>query len=122
MIPGVELSALSAHDLDQLKTQMVLAWAVPTVMEFLKKRGFFPTANDMDRLYRWISWIMAVLATAGVQFTFTGSMVEGGTILIAYPSIHSLLDFVGNVVIQRMGQELGYQKLVKPLAKTAAKK
>lgn len=94
-----------------LQDQIVLAGAAIWAIEKLKASKKFPFIDQYtDQLNKFLSMLLAVLATAGIGVTF--NMAEG-SLLITGLTPESVLSFAWNVASQFMIQQAGYHSVVK---------
>lgn len=99
---------------DVLKDQLVIAYVVSLVIEWLKKSDHFPwIGQHSDLLNRNLSKMLAVATSAGISWAWAGTPEAGWTVTLTIPSIHALFDFAGNAVLSFIAQEVAYKKLIK---------
>lgn len=90
-------------------------------IEMLKRAGWFPwLSQHSDTANRIVSWILALVSSAGLKFASSGSIGEGGTITIAFPAVGEIVDGVLHFAGQGGLQEGLYRALVKPFQPTKA--
>ena len=102
---------------DVLKDQLVIAYVVSLVIEWLKKSDHFPwIGQHSDLLNRNLSKMLAVATSAGISWAWAGTPEAGWTVTLSIPSIHALFDFVGNSVVSFFFQEVAYRTSIKEKA------
>lgn len=108
-VKEVESPAAPSHYGDQMIWAIMVSW----VIEYLKKKAWFPwiTQSDSARLKAQFGFVTALMTAAGIHFAVTGSVLDGSgaAITISGLSLDAFLD----VGWQWAAQQSAYNLLVK---------
>ena len=104
-------------NVELLKDQIVIAYGVSLLLEWLKRLKSLPWINaHTDKLNRNLSKLIAVATSAGIALAWSGSADAGWTVTLSIPSAHSLWDFAVNAAFSFFAQEVAYKTSIKEKA------
>lgn len=99
-----------------------LPWALVLVyfQNFLKKQDWFPLLTyQTSRMNHLFAIVMSGAATLGITITHTGNPMAGGTVVIALPSMATLVTGLGHWLTQYIMAKTAYTALQNKLTPPA---
>lgn len=102
--------------MESLPHQAAVAAMFAHAIQLLKNVPGFKWLNN-GTAAKLFGAFAAFIGTLGVHWQLTGSLVEGGQIILAWPMLSVMMEGVEHLALQWVMQEFYYQQAVKP-AKT----
>ncbi len=94
--------------------QAAIAVIAVHFIEMLKRSKLFPWIDEhSDKLNRAISFLIALLTSAGLQFAFSGSLESGGSLEIKWQAAAKIWQAIAHTALQGGLQQIYYTQGIK---------